>query len=1087
MRDELSTLLDKDEPENEVEIDLTQRLHHSGIPYLDDDLRDESAIPAWTRSSTADIYFEMTENKERVTTQRMQNLQNKFEHDLYRRAARVVAGLPSPKKTKAEPAGCQRGKEESSSSDSEDEEDEEELNEKLQSSWEDARRKRFSDPRRLHEKLWFNEPEEMNDGPICRCSLKNRQTGIRHNQYPGYKAPNKCNMESNNKQQLFHYQLTISPATNFLTKAPTTIEYDDHEYIFEGYSLLSHYKIQNVPVCKVIRFNIEYTIHWIESELPDNLSIRSVDLFSDYLYRELLELVDLDWLDAPDGHCPAYHIMPRFVRSLPDNGKEILSMNEVLLYLLRWNKPLVAEKDLSLLLKYDTNQWQKFVDDVRGTIVTYPGKRPSSLRIDQLDRSKISRGSTDYPLIVHFGIRPVQLSYAGDPKYQKLWKQYMKFKHLLSNKQKVSDADKQRLKALEDLLQELRLADSMKREVTVELSSEGFYRTGLHADVTQHALLVPVLVSHLRFHQCLDVLEERIQYKFNNRILLQLALTHPSFRIKFGTNPDHARNSLTNCGMRQLDYGDRKIHYQHRKRGINTLFHIMSKMGQKEEVQSEIFHYERLEFLGDAIVEFITSIHLFFMFPGVEEGGLTMYRIAIVQNPHLTKLAGKLNLQDFMLYAHGPDLCRDKDLRHAMANCFEALMGALFIDGGIDVADRVFADALFGEDNALFQAWTNLPQHPLQEDEPDGDRHWLTHSLHLQKVAKFEDAIGVQFNHIRLLAKAFSLRSVGYNNLTMGHNQRLEFLGDTIIQLITSEYLFKYFPDHHEGHLSLLRSSLVNNFTQSVVCEDLGMMDFVINYERKVSQPKRAKDRADLVEAFLGALYVDKGLAFCKIFCQVCFYPRLKEFIKNALWNDPKSQLQQCCLTLRGLEEEDPDIPIYKVLEFTGPTNTRKYTVAVYFKRHRLAVGQGHSIQQAEMNAAQSALKQKSKLFPLIRRQRKFLQAKFKKGSKGSDGELDEGEEEDVEEDQDEEGKKKSYSRSPSTERKDSRSRHRERFDNRSSESRQSSSRRREDDRRRSTSRERSRDSRSRSRRPSPEPRGRNSFDSFREKSINRH
>ena len=98
------------------------------------------------------------------------------------------------------------------------------------------------------------------------------------------------------------------------------------------------------------------------------------------------------------------------------------------------------------------------------------------------------------------------------------------------------------------------------------------------ADIVQHALLLPVLVSHLRFHFSLDYLEDRINYKFNNRFLLQQALTHPSYKENFGTNPDHIRNTLSNCGIRQPEYGDKKIHVQNtRKRGINVLINIMSR------------------------------------------------------------------------------------------------------------------------------------------------------------------------------------------------------------------------------------------------------------------------------------------------------------------------------------------------------------------------------------------------------------------------------------------------------------------------------------------------------------------------------
>ncbi|KAL8611812.1 hypothetical protein ACOMHN_053533 [Nucella lapillus] len=214
--------------------------------------------------------------------------------------------------------------------------------------------------------------------------------------------------------------------------------------------------------------------------------------------------------------------------------------------------------------------------------------------------------------------------------------------------------------------------------------------------------------------------------------------------------------------------------------------------------------------------------------------------------------------------------------------------------------------------------------------------------------------------------------------LKRGHNQRLEYLGDTVLQLIASEYLYKHFPEHHEGHLSLLRSSLVNSRTQSIVCDDLGMLDFVIYNNTGTDKfDMKTKQKADLLEAVLGALYVDSGMEFCKIFCDVCFFPRLKDFILNQDWNDPKSQLQQCCLTLRRMGAGEPDIPVYKVIESLGPSNTRKYIVAVYFRGERMATGTGHSIQQSEMAAATNALKMRPELFPILQHQRRFLRRRY--------------------------------------------------------------------------------------------------------------
>lgn len=960
----------------------------------------EEIIPAWLRCSPADLYFRRNNETGCFNaTKRMQDLVEKFETDLVQRSSRVRESKPPveiPKYPVMESHHHHHhsGSESSSSSSSEEDSEEEgEEEDNKEEEWLDALNKRKKHPYRLHDDLWYNDQGELNDGPLCKCSLKSQKSGIRHSKYPGEKSIPRCDPHSNNSDKLFHYKITMSPPTNFLTKAPTIIEHDNHEYIFEGFSLLSHGKLENIPTCRVIRFNIDYTIHFIEEPIPDNFTVKSLDLFQQFLFDEILELVDLDWKGpGTNEHCNRFHLMPRFARLLPENGKEILSMNDVLSYLLKSSKPLLEETELAQILKYDVHEWQGFVDEVRGSVVTFPGKKPSSIRIDQLDRNQDENHLIQFPLIIHFGIRPAQLSYAGDPNYQRTWKQYVKFKHLLNSKPKVTFTDKQKLEAKEKYLQDLRMKSSMKREVTVEISSEGFLRTGIRSDITQHAMLMPVLLGHLRFHLCIRQLQNEINYQFKDPQLLQLALTHTSYKVNYGTNPDHARNSLSNCGVRQLEYGDRKIHYVHtRKKGINILINIMSRLGKQNECSSEIPHNERLEYLGDAVVEFITSVHLFYMFPYLEEGGLTTYRAALVQNQQLAVLAKKLHLENYMLYAHGPDLCHESDLKHAMANCFEALLGALYLDGGIDLADRVFAETLFKDEEKYLNIWRDLPLHVLQEDEPGSDRHWVESSPTLQKLVKFEESIGVKFDHIRLLARAFTLRSVGYNHLTLGHNQRLEFLGDTVLQLVASDYLFKHFPDHHEGHLSLLRSSLVNNRTQSIVCDDLGISDYVIFSDSKgEKQDKKTKEKADLLEAFIGALYVDKDVEVCYKFCEVCFFPRLKDFILNQDWNDPKSQLQQCCLTLRELDGGEPDIPVYKCIESIGPTNTRRYTVAVYFRHERLATGVGHSIQQAEMAAATNALMERSELFPILAHQKRFLERKHKKKRSSRKGGRDE-------------------------------------------------------------------------------------------------
>uniref|UniRef100_A0A914LQP0 RNase III domain-containing protein n=1 Tax=Meloidogyne incognita TaxID=6306 RepID=A0A914LQP0_MELIC len=380
-----------------------------------------------------------------------------------------------------------------------------------------------------------------------------------------------------------------------------------------------------------------------------------------------------------------------------------------------------------------------------------------------------------------------------------------------------------------------------------------------------HSILLVLACQHVRFHCSLNFLEERLAYTFKNRSLLELALIHPSFRANYGTNSDHAKNVLNNCGLRiglttitkttttsksplipsspqqqnlnssssplknvttennlELLTKQQLIQKTGRRRGINVLMEIMSmqrlsssgnnKMkenngGDDGRIvnrinESIVKHNERLEFLGDAVVEFLTTIHLFFLFTELDEGGLATFRSALVQNRHLATLGDRLGLQHFMVYAHGPDLCHSADLRHAMANTFEALMAAVFLDSGLEQCDK--------------------------KDTPYGDRHLISSVPCLKLLVEFERCIGITFKHIRLLAKAFTRRNVPYNFLTLGHNQRLEFLGDTILQLLTSEYLYKQFPYHQEGHLSLLRTCLVQATTQAVVCDDLAMVKYLV-------------------------------------------------------------------------------------------------------------------------------------------------------------------------------------------------------------------------------------------------------------------
>lgn len=126
------------------------------------------------------------------------------------------------------------------------------------------------------------------------------------------------------------------------------------------------------------------------------------------------------------------------------------------------------------------------------------------------------------------------------------------------------------------------------------------------------------------------------------------------------------------------------------------LFSIMAQKGNETEESSTISNYERLEFLGDKILELLTSRHLFFMFTHFDEGQLSEYRNAIVQNQYLAVLARKLDMHFFIIFYHGVDLCSNSALNHALANSFEALLAAIFLDSNdLDTVSAVLAKTIW--------------------------------------------------------------------------------------------------------------------------------------------------------------------------------------------------------------------------------------------------------------------------------------------------------------------------------------------------------------------------------------------------------
>ncbi|MFH1956485.1 MAG: ribonuclease III [Patescibacteria group bacterium] len=224
--------------------------------------------------------------------------------------------------------------------------------------------------------------------------------------------------------------------------------------------------------------------------------------------------------------------------------------------------------------------------------------------------------------------------------------------------------------------------------------------------------------------------------------------------------------------------------------------------------------------------------------------------------------------------------------------------------------------------------------------------------------SKFEKKIEADFNDKNLLTQAFTHRSYVNENPSVAkeHNERLEFLGDAVLELATTEYLYKKYPEKNEGEMTSYRASLVNAIILSEIAKEIGMEDFLLlsKGEKKDTGKARQYILANTFESLVGALYLDQGFKACVSFLKKFLFPRLNEIIEKKLWIDAKSLFQEKAQDVVGIT------PIYKLIKDWGPDHAKNFVIGVYFNKELIAEGQGNSKQEAEQNAAREGLKAKN-------------------------------------------------------------------------------------------------------------------------------
>ncbi|MCA9363284.1 ribonuclease III [Candidatus Kaiserbacteria bacterium] len=224
-------------------------------------------------------------------------------------------------------------------------------------------------------------------------------------------------------------------------------------------------------------------------------------------------------------------------------------------------------------------------------------------------------------------------------------------------------------------------------------------------------------------------------------------------------------------------------------------------------------------------------------------------------------------------------------------------------------------------------------------------------------LEKLQKILGVEFKDTILLLTAITHRSYlnEHREATWDHNERLEFLGDAVLELVVTDYLFAKYPDKPEGELTAVRAALVNTVSLAGASEDMGVNDYLLMSKGEAKDVGRARQYilANVFEACIGAIYLDQGYEAAQAFIANRLFQKTDEIVKKRLWQDAKSRFQELA------QEHESITPNYKTISQDGPDHDRVFTVGVFLKDNLVAEGKGRSKQEAEQQAAEQAIKAK--------------------------------------------------------------------------------------------------------------------------------
>jgi len=228
----------------------------------------------------------------------------------------------------------------------------------------------------------------------------------------------------------------------------------------------------------------------------------------------------------------------------------------------------------------------------------------------------------------------------------------------------------------------------------------------------------------------------------------------------------------------------------------------------------------------------------------------------------------------------------------------------------------------------------------------------------VKDFSPLEKKLNLKFKNKDFLIQAFVHRSYLNENpdFYLPHNERLEFLGDAVLELVVTEYLYRSYPEKSEGELTNWRAALVNAKILARVSQDLGSNKFLLLSRGEEKEVGKARQYilADTFEALIGAIYLDQGYKACQDFIKKYLIKELPEIIEKGLYKDAKSCFQE------EAQERVGVTPTYKVLKEWGPDHAKHFIIGVFLGEELVAEGEGSSKQEAEEEAAKRGLETKN-------------------------------------------------------------------------------------------------------------------------------